>query len=403
MNLRAQTRLRLPEFTVLMAMLFAIIAFSIDAMLPAMGQIASELSPNDPNRAQLVVMSFVLGMGVGTLFTGPMADAWGRKPVIIWGGVVFCIGSVIAWYAQSLELVLAARILQGLGAAGPRIASMAIMRDLYAGRQMARVMSLAMMVFVFVPAVAPMIGSWIMAGFGWRAIFLSFVVFATINCGWLAVRQPETIAKPDRRPLRLAEIRDGVKEVLTIPRVVIAIVVLSFAFTLIFLTLVTLQQIFEHSFGRSESFPYWFALISVLSAPGGYLNAKIVERLGMRYLIAAAFSVQMVLATLMTCVVLLAPTGDVYFGIYLLWILSVMLTAGFTIGNLNALSLEPLGHIAGLASSVISAVSTIISAAITAGLGRFLDGTPLAPAMSIACLSIASVWLIGRIRDEQPA
>ncbi|WP_413855420.1 MFS transporter, partial [Albidovulum sp.] len=171
-------RLPLPEFIVLLAMMFAMTAFSIDAMLPAMPEIAADLSPEAPNRAQLIVTSFVFGMGLGTFLTGPLSDALGRRRVIIGGATLYCLGAALAWVAPSLWLVLAARLLQGLGVAGPRVAAMALVRDLYAGRQMARIVSITMMVFVLVPAVAPLIGSFIIAGFGWRGIFPAFIVFA---------------------------------------------------------------------------------------------------------------------------------------------------------------------------------------------------------------------------------
>src|SRR5690606_31104242 len=147
-------RLPLPEFIVLLAMMFAMTAFSIDAMLPAMPEIAADLSPEAPNRTQLIITSFVFGMGLGTFLTGPLSDALGRRRVIVGGAVLYCIGAALAWVAPSLWLVLAARVLQGLGVAGPRVAAMALVRDLYSGRQMARIVSITMMVFVLVPAVA---------------------------------------------------------------------------------------------------------------------------------------------------------------------------------------------------------------------------------------------------------
>jgi len=174
----ALPRLSQGEFIALIAMLFATIAFSIDAMLPALPQIAAELSPDAPNTAQLVVTSFVLGMGVGTLFAGPLSDTFGRKTVIIAGALLYCAAAFVASLAPSLEGLLMARVLQGLGAAGPRVVSLALVRDLYKGREMARVMSFAMMIFTLVPAIAPFIGQGIIWVAGWRGIFLSFVVFS---------------------------------------------------------------------------------------------------------------------------------------------------------------------------------------------------------------------------------
>lgn len=181
------------EFIALIAMLFAIIAFSIDAMLPALPRIGAELSPEAPNRAQLIVIAFVLGMGAATLFAGPMSDALGRKPMIIGGTALYILGAALAWAAPSLEWLLLARVLQGVGAAGPRVVGMAIVRDLYGGREMARILSFVMMVFMLVPAIAPLVGSWIIAAAGWRAMFGAFVIFAGIATLWLALRLPESL------------------------------------------------------------------------------------------------------------------------------------------------------------------------------------------------------------------
>jgi len=242
------------EFIALTALMFGILAFSIDSMLPAMGVIAAELSPDAPNQAQFILTSFIFGMGVGTLFSGPLADAVGRKTVILGGLAIYAAASLMAWYATSIELMLIARFIQGIGGAGPRVAAMAMVRDLYSGRQMARVLSLAMAVFVFIPAVAPLMGSWITAWASWRAIFLFFIAFACIVCFWLGGRQPETLPVADRRAFKLSAIIQGTKEVLSNAQVNLTIVTLALSFAIIFLSLATSQQVFDLTFDRAESF-----------------------------------------------------------------------------------------------------------------------------------------------------
>ncbi|MEM7491425.1 MAG: MFS transporter, partial [Pseudomonadota bacterium] len=164
-----------------MAMLSATIAFSIDSMLPALPEIGRALSPEAPNAAQLVIVAFVFGMGVGTLFAGPLSDALGRKAVMLGGAGLYCAAAIWAAFAPSLEALLLARVVQGLGASGPRVAAQAMIRDLYMGRGMAKVLSFVMMTFTLVPAIAPLMGAVIMAGFGWRGIFWAFVVFSILS------------------------------------------------------------------------------------------------------------------------------------------------------------------------------------------------------------------------------
>ena len=331
-------RLSSAEFIVLMALISATVAFSIDAMLPAMGKIAEELTPDAPNRAQLIITSFVFGMGIGTLFAGPLCDAFGRRTVVVGGALIYCIGSYFAWTSASMDGVVIARVLQGVGAAGPRIASLAITRDLYAGRQMARVMSLMMMVFVLVPSAAPLIGSWIMAWIGWRGIFLAFILFSVFTVTWLLIRQPETLTPEARRPLNFATLWDGTKEICSIPRVLLSLAAQCLTFCMIFFMITTSQQVFDITFDREASFPWWFAMISLLSACGAFVNSKIVPTLGMRAVIIGALSVQACLSLVFVLVIATGVLPDnAYFAMYLLWILSVFMVAGgMAIGKIQS-------------------------------------------------------------------
>jgi MFS transporter, DHA1 family, multidrug resistance protein len=393
--MKPQNPLSQGEFIALTAMLFATIAFSIDAMLPAFPQIAAELTPADPNRAQLILTSFVLGMGLGTFVAGPISDALGRKRVILGGAALYILGAALAAMAQTLELVLAARVLQGLGAAGPRVVSLAMVRDLYSGRQMARIVSFAMMIFTLVPAVAPALGAVIMAGFGWRGIFGAFIVFTLVSAGWLTLRQPETLPPEARRPLRAGPLREAASEVLRNRTILIAIAVLTLGFAALFGTLSSTQQIFDVTFGRAGSFPLWFALIAVLSGTGSFLNAQIVVRLGMRRVITATLVVQTALALgFAVATVLGLWSAAVYFTVYIAWTVSVFFMAGLTFGNLNALALEPVGHIAGMAASVVGSVSTVAAVFLAAPLGLAFDGTPAPLAFGVAACCGLSVLLM---------
>ncbi len=393
-------RLPLVEFTAMLAMLFATIAFSIDAMLPAFPAIAAELTPDAPNRAQLILSAFVMGMGVGTLFVGPLSDAWGRKPVIGGGLVLYVIGSLLAHYAPTLEMLLIARAIQGLGASGPRIAGVALSRDLYEGREMARVMSFVMMVFMIVPAVAPMIGVWIIGYAGWRATFLAFILFGIAAFLWVAVRQAETLSANDRRPLSGELIASGLREVLSNHDVRLYTLVLALGFGQMMGLLSSIQQIFDITYQRGAEFPYWFALIAAFSATASFANGRLVMRIGMRKLALTAYLVQAVFSLLM----LLAFAGGLFtgwvaFAAFFVWATSIFFIAGFTFGNLNALAMRKMGHIAGMATSVMTAISTVLAVVIAGPVGLAFDGTPHATILAaVICSTLA--WALMRQSDK---
>lgn len=383
------------EFIALQATLMAITAFAIDAMLPALPEIAQQLSPGNPNRAQLIVTSFVLGMGIGTLFAGPISDAYGRKPVIIAGFALFCIGAALASVAQSLEMLLAARVLQGLGVAAPRIVSVALIRDLHSGREMASIISFATMIFMLMPAAAPLFGTVIIQGFGWRGLFGSFIIFAVLSALWLGIRQPETLPPANRRPLRPKMLWQGLREVLSHRTVVMCILVMTMGFGILFGTLSSTQQIFDITFGRGDSFALWFGLIALLSLPAGFVNARLVGRLGMRRLVTLTFLAQLgitlVVLVLTQSGVLPAPYA---FAAYVIWAVSVFSMANIVFGNLNAIALAPLGHIAGLASSVVIATATVLAVGVAAPLGLMFDGTPVPLLVGVAVLLTLAIGLM---------
>ena len=372
-------------------------------MLPALPEIAGELSPAKPNRAQLVLTAFVLGMGIGTLVAGPVSDALGRKATITGAIGLYIAGAVLAIYASSLELLLAARVIQGLGAAGPRIVSMAMMRDLFEGRAMARIMSFVMMIFVLIPSVAPSIGALIIAGFGWRGVFGAFIVFGLIGAFWLNLRQEETLAVENRRPLNVASLKEAFVEVVSHRMVRLYIAVLTLGFGQMFAFLSSIQQIYAEIFDKAESFPLWFAVGGILSGGGTILNATLVMRLGMRRLAIAAYAAQTVIAGGILLVSVLGLMPDVLaFPVFWLWSISIFFMAGLTFGNLNALALQPMGHIAGMAASVVGAMATVLAVAIAAPIGLAFNGTLVPLTVGTLICSALAWWLMRHSREADP-
>ncbi|MFK7753934.1 MAG: MFS transporter [Sedimentitalea sp.] len=377
------------EFISLIAMMFATIAFSLDAMLPALPEIGAELSPDDVNRAQLILTSFVLGMGFGTFFTGPLSDAFGRKNVIIVGCFLYIAASAVAWASASLEVVLAARVVQGIGAAAPRVVAVAIMRDLFSGREMARMISIAMMIFTIFPAFAPLMGAGIIALVGWRGIFLAFILFSIITIFWMSARLPESLAVENRRAFRAPLLLSAAREVLAHPTVRLAIMVQSLCLGMLFAMLSMVQPVYDVIFDRAETFPLWFGAIAVVSGSASLLNAVLVVRLGMRRIVTWSLGAQIILSALMLGVSVSDVSLGFAFGAFAVWQCFVFFMAGTTLANLNAIAMEPMGHIAGMAASIASAIATVVAAVIAAPLGLLFDGS-LVP-LAAGCCALALI------------
>ena len=393
-------RLPMPAFIAMLAFLFATIAFSIDAMLPALPQIAAELTPDDINRAQLILTAFVGGMGLGTLFAGPISDAIGRKRAITLGFAIYFLAALAALFAHSIEMLLIARFIQGLGAAGPRIAGLALVRDLYAGREMARITSFVMMVFIIIPALAPSIGAGMIWLAGWQGVFIGFLAFACIGAAWLNLRQAETLPRERRRPLRLAPLTEAAREVLTNRHVMLCTLILTLGFGQMFGLLSSAQQLFGEAYGKGEAFPIWFAAMALLSGSGTILNATFVTRFGMRRIAKWAYIMQSCVSATMLILLTtdLLPPG-LRFPAFFAWCVSVFFMAGVTFGNLNALALQRVGHIAGMAASIVSAISTVLAVAIAAPVGLLYNGTAI-PVVTATLICSTIAWFMMRFLTD---
>lgn len=390
------------EFIALMAMMMATNAFSIDAMLPALTEMGEQLSPDAPVRIQLVVLIFMIGMGFGVFFTGPLSDSFGRRKIMIISGGIYMIGAFLAWMAPSLELLLAARFIQGIGASGARVISMAMVRDRFSGRAMAQVTSMIITVFMLVPAIAPSIGAGIIWIGDWRAIFFSFLVFSMAVQTWFIFRQPETLPVENRRPVRLPMMAHAIKEIASISMVRRTVLALSCMFGMMMTTISSTEMVYEQTMGRGEQFPLWFGGAAIFALIAPIINSRIVVRFGMHRISTIVVTGQV----LSSGVYLLAlETGLIQADAviwYFLWQVTVFMTISMTMGNLNALVMEPLGHVAGLGASFVAAISTLIGAVIAIPAAAAFDGTQIPLVMSVFAFTIfARLMLSGRAFESK--
>ena len=373
-----------------MALTFSLIAMSIDGMLPALGDIATDLGVNDPNDRQLVLATFFAGLSVGQFIYGPISDSVGRKPAMYAGIGCFILGGLMCASATSFTMMLVGRALQGFGAAGPRIVGTAMVRDLYAGSPMARIMSFVMAVLILVPVLAPSIGQLILLIADWRAIFYALAIAGIIDFIWLARRRPETLAHANRIPLSIARILRSGREAIT-HRVTLGYsLATGFIFGAVISYLGTAQQIFQEQFHTGKLFSVYFGLLAAGIGVASVINGRLVVRYGMRNLSKWALrSVCLLSASFLLAVALFSGHPP-------LWLFMCFMTAlfffnGMLFSNYNALAMEPMGHIAGVAAAIIASTSTLVAVGAGTLIGRFYDGTVIPLFAGFAGLAFASL------------
>ena len=394
----AGERLRTGEFIPLVALLFSLVALAIDGMLPALPEIGRDLGVSRPNDVQYVIIALFLGLGLGQVFFGPLSDRIGRKPAIYAGLGVFMAGCVVSVVAPTFETMIAGRVLQGIGVAGPRIVTVAVVRDQYEGRPMARIMSFAMAVFILVPAIAPALGLAILRTAGWRAIFIAFFLIAAIAFVWLLVRQPETLPPARRRSLSPRVLAGAVREILGNRAAVGYTVATGFAFSPFVAYLSSAPQMFEDGYGVRDLFVLWFAVLALVIGAASIVNGRLVMRYGMRRLSAVAAAAIAVGSTV-AWIGLVPYDGLFPFWLFMAYFLVVFAFVGLLFGNLNALAMEPLGHIAGVGSAVVASLATLISVPLGGAVGQSFDGTLYGQVGAFAIFGagmLAAIWWAGK-------
>jgi DHA1 family bicyclomycin/chloramphenicol resistance-like MFS transporter len=363
------------EFVALMAALMSIAALALDALLPALDIIGIAVGTTDPAHNQLLITLFFLGLGIGPLFFGPVSDSLGRKPVVYMGFGLFIFASLLCVYSQSLELMITGRILQGISLSAPRTISIAMIRDKYSGDYMARVMSFVTVVFILVPIIAPAMGKWILDFYGWEAIFHVQVVFGILVSIWFWRRQPETLIPRKRTSFRGSVFISGYKELFNYKQTMLFTLIWGFITGSFLVYLSTAQQIFQEQYALKESFPYIFAALAITIGTATLLNGTLVLRYGMLRLVTISMAAYVV--TSLLYIVLFASSGNPSFGILLTFFALQFFAVGFLFGNLRALAMEPIGHIAGIGAAITGFIATIMGVAISTYIGQFVINSVL--------------------------
>jgi DHA1 family bicyclomycin/chloramphenicol resistance-like MFS transporter len=386
-------KLRQGEFVALTALMMSLVAMAIDAMLPALAQIGNDLGAGHANQAQLVISALFLGMAAGQVIYGPLSDSIGRKPAIYAGLALFVVGSALSVAANSFPMMVLGRILQGFGAAGPRIVVVALVRDEYAGAAMARIMSLVLTTFILVPAVAPAIGQVILLVAHWRAIFVMFLVLGLAALIWFALRQPETLPLDRRVRFSIARIALGVRETCA-NRVALGYTVAAGLIFGAFLGYITSSaQIFLDQYGVGRLFPLYFGGLALAIGAATYANSRLVVRYGMQRL--SALAVGLIGGGSATFFVIAwAAGGDPPLWSLIPYLALAFFCFGLVFGNFNALAMEPLGHIAGVASAVVGTITSIMSLTLGTLIGQSYDGTVLPLIAGFAVLGLGSLGLM---------
>lgn len=393
------------EFIALMALTTSLVAMSIDTMVPALGTIARELGASNPNDGGLVLHTFFGGMMCGLLIYGSVSDSIGRKPTLLLGTALFIIGNLLCATASSFGMLLAGRVLAGFGAASPRIISIAVVRDVYAGRGMARVMSFVSVIFILVPVFAPAIGQGVLAIGSWRAIFAGLIAFAVIDVLWFLLRQPETLPPERRVAFSFRGIAHGIRETFKHPLTFGYMVSTGFVFGAFVNYLAVIQPLLQEQYRVGTLFPLYFGILAAGIGVASFVNGRLVMRFGMQRLSRIALLGTSSLS-LVAFLGALALGGHPPLWAFIGYMLPCFFFNGIAFGNFNARAMEPMGKIAGVAAAVTGAVSTLVALAIGAPFSRAYDGTVrpiIAGYMTCGLLALALTTWAERANTRQTA
>ncbi len=390
------------EFVAIVAAIMALNPLAMDLMLPGLPDVARAFHLGNINHAQAVLSVFLTGFGAGQFIIGPLADRFGRRPVLLGGLLLYGIASLLAIVAPSFETLLLARALQGLSTAAARVIATSIVRDCYSGRRMAGVMSLAMMIFISVPVIAPSFGQAIMLAAEWHGIFIVLLVYGVLTLSWVIIRLPETLPLSERKSLAVGEVAKNFLQTIKTRQTFGYALAAGSVQGILFGYVLSSQQIFTGIYGLGHYFPLAFAAIAIGIAVAGFLNSRIVGRYGMRMISHIALVAQLAIATVM---LIAALAGYLPLSLFMILATGSLFTFGLMFSNFSALAMEPQGHIAGTASSLFGSITTLIGIAVGSAIGQYYDGTliPLATgALLSSVVALAVVFVVEKGRLFTP-
>ncbi|UWF67274.1 MULTISPECIES: multidrug effflux MFS transporter [unclassified Brucella] len=394
------------EFIALIAAIMAINALAVDIMLPGLPQIGTSLGVHSENHVQFVITAYLLGFGVSQLFYGPLSDRFGRRLPLFGGLAIYVVAALGSAFVTDFTTLIILRVLQGLGAAATRVIAVSVVRDKFSGRQMAEVMSLVMMVFMILPVVAPATGQLIMLFGEWHLIFMFMAIMALVVGLWAFLRLPETLPVSHRRPLTMKSTLGGFVIVLTNRVALFYMLGTSFILGALFGYINSAQQIFVGIYQLGTLFPLAFAAVAMTLALASFLNSRLVGRFGMRR-ISQTMLLVFTSFSLLWMVLSIVMDGPIPFAVLMIIYMTIMLSFSLVTANFNALAMEPLGEVAGTASSVLGFAQTVIGAALGAVIGQAFDGTttPVATGycvlgfVALACVLIAERGRLFRVQN----
>lgn len=381
------------EFIALMAMLMALNALAIDIMLPGLQEIGASLGVDNENHRQYVISAYLIGFAFAQLLYGPISDRFGRRLPMFVGLGIYIVSAFAAIFAPSFAMLLALRFVQGIGSSAMRVITVSIVRDVFGGRAMAEVMSLIMMVFMVIPVLAPGIGQTVMVFGDWHLIFIFMAVIAAMVAVWMYLRLPETLSPEDVRPFTVSSVLAGFRIVLT-NRVALCYTLAStFIFGALFGFINSAQQIYVGIYGLGVWFPVAFAAVAAFMGFSSFVNAKLVGQFGMRRLSHGALVGFLTVNTLWLALTLSWP-GHLPFPLFIVLFALAMFQFGWIGSNFNSLAMEPLGHVAGTASSVLGFMGTAGGALIGGVIGQAFNDTALPLVLGFFVVSVIGLAFV---------